>query len=235
MTNNLACTLFHRCLDDKAADEPWYQFQQRYGRYLKGVVCRTARRNHGHLSEHEIEELLQELFCRVLAGRRPCVLDWSDRQLWAYLSQITFRLLVDRHRHRLRQKKSFRLIRGMGSKWFPSRFAVDNRPSPEELVLRQDGWRQLDALAAQVVRPDRRSLELRGLRMALLEGYSSREIAQLTGGRLKGRRVDRLVFCLRKKLLAAGLALPPRRSASREAVLGVPGQGSKHSRRRRHK
>lgn len=233
MASNLACHLFHRCLDERG-DEPWYQFQKRYGRYLKGVMRRAARRHRGRLVVgYEIEELLQEVFCRILAGRHPQVRDWSDRQLWGYLSQIAFRLLLDRQRHGLLQRKSLALLRGgVGLEWLADPLAKDSSPTPEEKVLRQDGWRQLGDLAAQVVRPDRRSLELRGLRMALIEGYSSREIADLTGGRLTCQRVDRLVFRLRKKMLAAGLGLPPRRFTSRGHVGEAPRQSLRVSRRR---
>ena len=216
MPKNSASRLFQRCLDEQS-DEVWSLFQQRYGRYLERVVRRAVLRHGMRLRRHQIEELLQELFCRVL-DHRPRF-SRSDRQLWAYFSQVALNLLVDRYRRALYRRKRLALIRGgAGSEWLRTKLVLEEVPTPEDIALYHDGWRQLITLAARVVRPDRRPLELRALRMALIEGYSSHEISQATGGRLKPRRVDRLVFRLRRKLLAAGLGRLPRRFTSRHQL-----------------
>ena len=219
MTTQLACALFKRCLEDDN-DEAWYQFQRRYGRYLRRLVWRTVRQHHLGLLEHEVEELLQELFCRLLAGRSRGFVARSDRQLWAYLSQALFHLLVDRFRRSRLEKRFLASLRcRIDMAWLTAPFDEGALvATPEDDVLRREGRQELNTAADRAVRSDRRALELGALRMALLEGYSSREISQLTGGRLTPRRVDRLVYHLRKRVVAAGLGVIPRRFTSRHAA-----------------
>ena len=193
-----ACDLFHRCLEERG-EESWYQFHKRYGSHLKRIVRCTVRKH--HLVGNEIEDVLQDIFCRILAGRRRSFFGRSDQQLWAYFRRVVSNFLIDRYRHS-RFRKEPAVARGGAQ--------VDEIPTPEDVTIRRDTFRQLAALAALVVRPDRRALELRALRMVLIEGYSSREVAEISGGCINPQRVDRLVFRLRKKLSQAGVDLPRR-------------------------
>lgn len=216
MTRPSASHLFQRYLDEQS-DEAWSQFQERHMPYVKGVIRRAVRRFGIRLREPQIEDLLQELFCRLLHLRPR--FGGSDRKLWCYLSQMTLHLLVDRYRRTVFQRKRLSLVRhGLGAEWLHTELSSEEILTPEDIAMRRDGWRQLCSLAARVVRPDRRSLELRALRLALLEGYSSREVSQACEGLLTPQRVDRLVFRLRRKLLAAGLGVLPRRFTSRHRL-----------------
>jgi RNA polymerase sigma factor (sigma-70 family) len=198
--------LFQRCLQEQT-EELWRRFQKHYQHDLERIVRRAVCKYHQPRQVHDIEDLMQDLFCSVLASRRKFVAH-SDRQLWAYLSQIVCRRLIDRYRRARFPKKRLRRIGKAELHWLGNRRGADDLPTPEEVTVRRDAWRQLAALASLVVHPQRSALEMRALRMALIEGYSSREIAQATD--LKAHRVDRLVFRLRKKMATAGMDLPYR-------------------------
>jgi RNA polymerase sigma factor (sigma-70 family) len=191
-----ACALFQRCLQERG-NEDWCQFQKRYGQDLEKMV-RGALRRHRTLVTLEVEDILQEIFCRILASRRQTFEGNSDWQLWAYLRKVLSNLLIDQTRRRS----------WIRSRWKRLHDLHIDAPTPEELTVRRDAWRQLAAFAALAVRTDHHEVEMRALRMVLLEGCSSRQAAQSTD--LTPQRVDRLVGRLRRKMLDAGLELPRR-------------------------
>ena len=67
-------------------------------------------------------------------------------------------------------------------------------------------------VAAAAMCPDDRQRNLRVLRWALVEGWSSREIVRAEGGRMAVSTVDTLVHRARRRL-AVGQGLPSRTAA----------------------
>jgi DNA-directed RNA polymerase specialized sigma24 family protein len=93
---------------------------------------------------------------------------------------------------------------------------VDSRGTPEELAILAEARRALvdrcRRLASAAMYPDDRQRNLRVLRWALVEGWSSQEIVRAEGGRIAVSTVDTLVHRARRRL-ARGGDLPSRAGA----------------------
>lgn len=197
------CDLFHRCVA-RRHDDDWYEFTQRYGPYLRHLVCQPLVRFNVELGSDDVEELVQELYLRLLA-QGGSFRGQSPPELWHYLSRTAHNLVIDHWRALQRQRpvpkeRSFRRARCL----------ADPEPSPERramarqrlcLFLERCRWA---AAGFQV------ELKLRIMRLAFVDGCSSQEIARELPGTVTPRQIDSMIFRLRQRLARRGMEVPRR-------------------------
>ena len=155
-----------------------------------------------------MEELVQELYCRLLASRHGGFRGHSEDELWRYLARVSHSLIVDRRRAYGARKRR--------AEPESSNAAVIERQqsfephTPEDRLLRKESRQLFYRRCVEVARGDRTVLKLRALSLALLEGWSSRDIAQRLEGSLSPGQIDGLVSKLRRRLAQEGIELPRR-------------------------
>ena len=186
-------------------------FVRRHQRRLALRVRRTLVVDGEASPPHEqVEEVLQELYCRLLAedGRRleRCRAR-SEEQLVAFVARIAERTALDWLRSERAARRRSPAI-SLRLELDPA----DPSGSPEALALLAEARRLLLARCEAVVKGRNRRRDGRILRL-LLDGWSSREIAEASGGRMPAAAVDGLVYRIRRRLAARGMTMPTRHRA----------------------
>ena len=199
------CDLLRRCLDGRRAGD-WQQLVDRHDGEVRQTLWQAANRCGLPLAGPDLDELVQDFYCRLLSVRGPKFSGRTDRELWRYMMRVAQSLVVDRMR-RLAASKRRPSTRSRSAD--PARLS-SSRLDPEQRLLKKERRRAFLEHCFEVVRCDRVGLELRALSLALLEGWSSREIADELQGRLSASRVDKLVSLLRRRLLRNGIRMPRR-------------------------
>ena len=190
----------------------WESLVRRYRRLLAGVAGYAAQRYRLRLRPEEIEDLLQDVWCRLVqhwGGRLD--LDGGEGRVYAYLVRTTRNAVRDEVRARRTLKRRHDRSAGSETTWDEARRRVDPRPSPEErAMLRQ--WRRVFRHRCRRV-AGRRAVAI--VERVVLDGWSSRELAALLGPPLSPSAIDTVVHRVRRKLAAEGLELPRRTSVHR--------------------
>lgn len=213
-------------------DAAWEELIGRYGPGLKARVGSVLRRAGVPPRGEHVEEIVQEVYCRLLAGGgrrlRRCRAT-SENQIGAFLGRVAERVTLDQLRAARAQKRGGASAANPGtgfeggqarawsrppgaSEW--DERAVDPRANPEELVLSRERMRLfLERCGALAGRRDyRRNARILALAFA---GLSSAEIARAVGGALTPRSIDGLLLRVRRYVAAhaldaaAGLDLGP--------------------------
>ena len=201
---NAAAVLFHRVLR-WGRNEDWLAFEKRYGAYLRAVIYRVIREQRIVPSREELEDVTQDVLARLLAQRRTPFGSFADAQLWKYVARATRSSVVSRQRAAARHRGVAKnQLRGFG---------MDAQElSPEEQAERGEHLRLLARMSRRVVsRSDPQGTrELRALGRVLFEGYSCREVEELSDGAISQKRLYYLLERLRGRLREAGLGTPVR-------------------------
>jgi DNA-directed RNA polymerase specialized sigma24 family protein len=203
---------------EEAFQAAWEEWVRRYGAILESQVRRSLHNAGFSLEPEQVEERVQEVYYRLLqggAGRLRLLRRWSARQVAAYLARTAQRVVVDELRTKAAVKRGGLRIAFGGCLSRVAERIVDPRVNPEEQYMIAEGRRLLLErcrwLAQSMIRHKDRERCLRVLRLALLEGWSSREIADAENGKLAASSVDTLVHRARQKLARGGLRVPRRR------------------------
>jgi len=199
----------------------WETFVRRYQPWLRRRCWYALLRWIEEPRLQDVEELVQEVYCRLLEGgrRRLRSFQGRDERAWrTFLSRVVHTVVVDHMRHRAAIKRgSGPLAPGTGLTgcrsrvWDPGLEDVPClSPSPERLALmRQERNRLLRPPPGQKRhRTARRNAEI--LWLAVLEGYSSQEVACHMS--LSPSTVDSVVHRARLRWAAEGLEVPKRGS-----------------------
>ncbi len=205
MTDIDACDLLRSCLARRRTGD-WQELINRHGHEIRRAVQLAANRSGLALVGPDLDELVQDFYCRLLAVRDPEFNGRTDDELWRYVLRVAQSLVVDRLRLQGASKRSPRTRSRSAD---PSRLS-SSKLDPEQILLKKERRRVFFAHCFEVVSCDRVTLELRALTMALLDGWSSRDIAGELKGALSSARVDRLVCLLRRRLLRDGIRMPRR-------------------------
>ena len=216
MTGERAVQLFRKCAssDDGRA---WEQFVDYFDDRIRQGVSRILYRLEIAPHKEEVEDLVQEVYCRLLEGERRVLLNFrgtSQGEVMRYLQRVCESVVVDVVRLRNAVKRGGRaktlpLVDG-DEEGISSDTLADSRKSPEsELLLRELHETLLTACLRLLGGGDHaRNLEI--FRLAVLEGWTSREISEKRARDLKAGSVDSLVHRQRRKLREHGLVLPHR-------------------------
>lgn len=178
---------------------------------LRRGIVRALRLLQQPFDAAEIEEQLQEVYCRLLSARARRITAWRERKeapCEAYLSRLAERSVFDQIR------------RAEAAKRRPRRpiIAIDElpravvlrcpRPSVEAVLLARERrgifWRGLLAAGGLVGRDSERMVAL------AIAGKGSREIAAALKHRVKASSIDTLLHRFRRRLADQGIELPHR-------------------------
>jgi DNA-directed RNA polymerase specialized sigma24 family protein len=195
----------------------WEELVGRYGHHLHGQVRWWLYRAGLQLEPDQVEDRVQEVYCRLLLGGTVLLRQfrrWSELQVVRYLRRTAQRVVCDERRAAQAVKRGAGFQIALAGRLAElANQVVDCRGTPEELAILAEARRVLLArcrlLASAAMYPEDRQRNLRVLRWALVEGWSSQEIVRAEGGRLAVSTVDTLVHRARRRLVG-GADLPRR-------------------------
>jgi DNA-directed RNA polymerase specialized sigma24 family protein len=201
------------CSSSAKPEAAWEELIGRYGPGLKARVGSVLRRSGVAPRSEHVEEIVQEVYCRLLVGggrRLQRCRATSEGQVGAFLGRVAERVTLDQLRAARAKKRGGARAAGpaagshggqagqciqAGSEW--DERAVDPRANPEELVLSRERLRLfLERCGALAGRRDyRRNARILALAVA---GLNSCEIARAVGGTLSARSIDGLLLRVRR-------------------------------------
>lgn len=220
--------ILSRCLN-RCPSADWAAFHRRYARRVRRAIVSALTRAGAPVRAEEVEDLTQELYCRLLAaGRRGRIRAASEAQGWRYVTITARSVVADGLRARRAAKRSERLARL--ERGALEDLAADVGMSPETRLLLAERAAALDRRLAAAIGREPRALKVAALRRALFMGWTSREIVHASGGVLTVTQIDTLVSRVRRTLARDGILLP-RRRARRSWSLPTP-RRDRGSRRR---
>lgn len=204
--------LFRRCAAG-GCDRAWREFVERFHGRLSHAVRRTLLRLGGDAPHEErVDDLVQEVYCRLLSEgrRRQRFRGATEGQLMTYLQRVVASVVIDARREALAEKRAGGL-RVTWQEWrLPPEAAVVADESPEERLLAEERRLGLLAICRDALGRQANATTARIARLALLEGWSSREIAERLDGRMGVAGIDSLIYRLRRRLAGRGIDLPRR-------------------------
>jgi DNA-directed RNA polymerase specialized sigma24 family protein len=204
--------LFRTCAAGNC-DGAWREFVKRFhGRLVTAVRRALLRLGAPGANAEKVEDLVQEVYCRLLSGgRRPrSFRGESEAQLMSYLQRVAASVVVDARRVALAEK------RGGGHRvaWADWRLGpavgIGEASGPEDRLLAREQRRAFLAVCRQALGRRATPTTVRIACLALLEGWSSREIAAGLAGRMGIAGIDSVIYRLRRNLARRGIAVPRR-------------------------
>lgn len=205
--------LVRRCALD-SDERGWEELVHRYGRRLEHRVRRTLVRSGRRPRPEDVEELVQEVYFRLLAGRARRLRRFrgtSDGELLAFLGRVVRSVVLDHLRAAGAAKRTAERRPLRPSLRHPSTMEpADCGLSAEQRLLLREHRAALLARVQKLAGGRRRERNLEILRLALVDGWSSREISRLLAGRLTPSGVDSVVHRARRLLAEEGITVPAR-------------------------
>lgn len=194
--------------------EPTFEITSTEIRDHQGVLCARIRRALTLMAVRPepalVEEILQEVYCRLLGmGALRRLRGRTPGELISYLGIIAERTAYDHARQSRASKRDgtreVRLTRRRMEQ------IPDPRQCPERDLLLAETERHFLGRCRDLPERGPRGRNAWVARLALVEGWTSREIADVSGGRLSAAYVACLIHRLRRRFELEGAA----RSASR--------------------
>lgn len=192
----------HSCLDIEVL---WEEMVSRH-RFRLQARTRAALARYGlGTSSDLVDELVQEVFCRLLERHGRSLTSGparNDLVLGAYLGRMAERVVVDRVRHLAAAKRGGRRLVSLSQPGAAHLAAStpDREPTPEERLIENEDWRRLwRGLAATELGEHGRSY-LAALALIAISGWTSREVAGLMPGRPSAATLHVRLHRLRHRL-----------------------------------
>lgn len=229
MKSDPTCDLLRRCgherlwlsspRESRSAQGPcaWGELVRVFDPLVRGWIRSALLVERGRKAGRgEVEELAQDLYCRLLADEGRRLREFRGihaGQAHAYLRTTCRRLVLDhlRRRSALKRRGGTHGERRVRLPIPLSEVALDYTEDPEARLLARERLTQLARccrrLTTHVLRP-RRNRAI--LRLALVEGCSSREIARRLGERLSPSAIDTMISRVRRQLARRGFRLAGR-------------------------
>jgi RNA polymerase sigma factor (sigma-70 family) len=205
-----AVELFRVCAAGSRDDRLWEQFVERFGPRLRAGVSRVLRRLEQPATADAVGDLVQDVYCRLLerSGLGSTFRGGSEGEVLTYLQRVCESVVVDRLRGRATAKRGGH-TRFVDLHLGPGGIAdavADGSASPEAQCLQ----RELRSALLAGCRADGPSRERNVVifELAVLDGWTSREIAQGFDWGLKTGSIDSVVHRQRKRLKDRGLEAP---------------------------
>ncbi len=185
---------------------------RRFGRRLEAKAWRALAQLGETPRADQVEEVLQEVYCRLLdRDALTACRAANEGQAVSYLFRVVDSVVFDQ----MRRGRAAKRGGGWATRSMPSaaerrllRSKVDPGGTPEDRLLAAEQRRLLFARWRDIGNEMQGERNLRILRLALIEGWSSREIARTH--KLSPSSVDTVVHRLRRRLSEDGYALPRR-------------------------
>lgn len=204
--------LLHLCTSG-ASEAAWSEFVARYEARLLRTLSRLWLRFEPGGDGSRAEDLLQEVYCRLFAGWRSTSRRFrggSDAEVGAYLQRVARSVVLDARRDDRAGKRGGGRLVSLEASALESRLATPAASGAEERLLRRERrqlfLRRCRVALGRLATPT----TLRIAELALLDGWTSREIAAALPGELKAPAVDSLIHRLRRNFELSGVLLPRR-------------------------
>jgi DNA-directed RNA polymerase specialized sigma24 family protein len=188
----------------------------RFGDRLIGVVHRSLRRCGASAGPDEVAELVQDVWCRALErcrNRLPGIVRrGGEEQAFAYLACVARNLVVDRLRHQGAAKRGGTAQRRLArdDEQDPLARVPDDGPSAEERLLAWEARRLFLARCRPYVSRSRPRRDLAIVERALIDGWTSPQIAAELEGSVTASGIDSLLHRVRRGLAREGLVVASR-------------------------
>lgn len=214
MQSSPVCELLQTCASGREP-QGWEEFVRRYGWRIEAGVRRALALYRARPARELVEELAQEVYCRLLEGRRRRLRDCraaDESGMAAYLAAVSRSVVADHlRRSRAGKRRPAALVHlGEMDEHRQEKWLVAPGASPEERLLSRERRRIFVERCRQVLGGRQRARNLRILHLAVLEGWSSREISRTGRCRLSASSIDSLLYRMKRRLAAAGIHLPRR-------------------------
>jgi len=190
----------------------WEGLVRRYGGLVFVRVLQAVRALGEDPTHEQVEELVQEVYYRLLtrgAVRLGQLRGRGEGRLVVYLSRVAECVVLDQLRKTGAVKRGRSVLVPLDEEGTSlAERAVDPAATPDVLCLIAERRRLLlercRALPRLAANQEDRRRNLRILRLALLEGWTSQEIAQREGRGLSISAIDTVVYRARQGLLKRG-------------------------------
>jgi len=186
----------------------WERFVREHGHEVRRCVTRAMRSVGLRSDATEVDELVQEVYCKVLTGASTCdAPSWPAPQLWSYLNRIARSVAIDAIRSRYAMKRGGEPP-SEAERLSPPRHTEGRTVQPgfeERLIERERG----DAIRRRVLElggVQQGARNLRVLELAAIEGCTAREISRRLAGALTPSSVHTVLHRLRRQLVAEAAA-----------------------------
>lgn len=206
--------------------EAWGRFVDRFGPVIESGVRRALRRvGEPGLTAADFQDLVQDCYCRLLEGdcrRLTGLRATADPEVKAWLARFAERCTRDRLRWRRASKRRGRAAAPLAPARRGSRLS-DPLGSPERLAMGRQALRQFARRCRRLTTSER---DARILQLVYFAGFTSREVAVLSGGTMSPGSVDSLVHRFRRRLEGKGLPVPTRTTLASRRSRRRAGGGS---------
>jgi RNA polymerase sigma factor (sigma-70 family) len=191
----------------------WNEFARLRGRELERCVATAMRRVGWRPDPVEVDELVQEVYCRVLEPGSPAAPgSWPTAQLWGYLHRIARSVAVDALRTRAARKRGGcpageRELRPCGVTALEERVAPG--PDPEQQLLARERASALRCRVRELGGDEHGTRNVRILELSAIEGCTAAEVSIRLAGTITPSSVHTIIHRIRRQLAA-----PPRLAAT---------------------
>lgn len=184
----------------------WEEFAHAQGHELVRCVAAAMRRIGWRAEPCEVDEVVQEVYCRLLVSRLPIDIgEWTQRQLWAFLQRVVRNVIVDEVRTRCAKKRGGPEHNGDARQQNAGGTLGEHRapgPTPEERLLVREGARALRRRVHELGGAEHGARNLRILELAAVEGCTAAEISRRLAGALTASSIHTVLHRLRHQLAA---------------------------------
>ncbi|MEM7479963.1 MAG: sigma-70 family RNA polymerase sigma factor [Acidobacteriota bacterium] len=191
---------------ERGTEEDWTweagedAFVERFGALIERLVAGALRRFRLGPGDLVPEDLLQEVYCRIFERGLFAFEGMARGQVVLYLKRVVRTTMISR----LRADRALK----RGGDWrrerMPAWQYTDPGPTPEDLLLERESRSQLLSgcrwLAEQGRLDRRRTAWI--VTLVLAGGWTSREVAAASGGKVASSSVDSLLWRCRRQLEA---------------------------------
>ena len=212
-------TIVRECTQGDA-EPAWRRFVETFDRQIRGNIVQTLLRLDRRAYSDTVDELVQEVYCRLLEKNRRALRRCrarSDSSFRGYLACLCTNLVVDHLRSLSAQKRGGWQSPSVSYVDFPRdsvaerlESVADHAAGPEARLLMAESRRFFLRSCGSLLDGKRRQRDLEIVRLAFVEGWTSREISELFEGRLKPGSIDSLIHRHRRRLREHGVTMPSR-------------------------
>jgi DNA-directed RNA polymerase specialized sigma24 family protein len=185
-------------------ESAWEELIRRFGPGLRARVGRVLRQAGVRPRREQVEELVQEVYCRLLDGGGRRIYSCravNDPQVAAFLGKVAERVVLDQ----LRAARALKRGREQAAADGAEKLVEDPRANPEERVLGHERVRMFLERCGALAGRRHSSRNARILVMSA-SGWTSEEIAAALGSGLTARCVEGLLPRVRRDVAAHGRA-----------------------------
>jgi len=205
--------LLTRCAEGRATEAEWNGFVERASPKLRSAVLGALALCHEPAEPALVEDLVQEVWCRLLADDRRILgrfRESGDGAAIVYLRRVASAITIDLIRARRAAKRRPARSVPLDATGESGLSVADRSVCPERRLLAGERLAELLRLCRERLGRGASRARVRAARLGIVEGWSSSEIAEHLGGSWTVSAIDSMLFRLRRRLERDGIRLPRR-------------------------